>query len=143
MDGLSRKRPAASTSSGSTSRHCPQPVSQRWYWQSPQDHTRPLLKTINIVAPLSGEILTVFNHYGENSPGAPEHPANIEFLLAVEQEHPPPDEEHKWIIIDPETMEELEPTMDIRAPHDKIYAVLQKRDRDAERKKRALSLIHI
>ena len=136
MDTPSRKRPAASTSSGSSSRSEPF-VPSRYWWNRPKETMYPLLKTIRIVAPLSGETLTVFNHYGRLprfGPEVAEHPRNIELAVAVAEEHPPPDHEHDWILIDPVTTEEL-PADRTPFTNDHIYAVLRKRDRDEERRK--------
>ena len=121
------RRPAAEKSSSLASR----PASwrpQRWYWQSPQDHTRPLLKTVDIVAPLTGAILTVFHHYAAPYHGAPEHPYNIELLDAVVTEHPPLDEDFEWIIMDPETIQKLEPDYEPNTSK-KVYAMMVRIER--------------
>ena len=97
----------------------------------------PLLKTVYIVSPLSGNNLAVFHHYGDNHPSTFEYPGTLEFLEAVRTAHPPPDHKHEWTIFDPETGAELEPAMDIREPYDKVYAVLQEIDSDKRAKKRA------
>ena len=117
-----RRRPAAAESSSLSSR----PTSLRpwrWYWESPQEHTRPLLKTVDIVAPLTGAILTVFHHYEAPYHGAPEHPYNIELHDAVVTEHPPLDDDFDWIIMDPETMQKLEPDYE-QITSNKVYAMM-------------------
>ena len=86
---------------------------------------------------MSGNTLAVFEHYGMNFPGWRDHPYNAELLCFLARKQPPPDEEHGWILVDPETMEEMETSIDMFCHQDTVYAVLKKKDREADRKKLA------
>ena len=134
-----RKKSAASSSTG-------YPPSCRYddeyaeppdanYWDANGGEGRALLKTVAIVAPLSGRVLTLFHHYAENNIPDEENPAALELMLAVEEEHPPPDHEHEWILIDPKTGEEIPTTLDNRTPFDTVHAILRIRDWEANMKK--------
>ena len=116
----------ASNSGGNGSPRWEPPDDTKYYWEADQDHNRPLLKTVNIVAPLGGTVLTRFHHYGQNANPDHENPATIELLIAVKSEHPPSDHTTDWRLLDPETSEEIETTLDNRAPFDTVYAVLKK-----------------
>ena len=92
-----RKKSAASSSGG-------YPPQSEWdppggplggdYWDADGGGGRALLKTVAIVAPLTGRVLTLFHHYAGNSIPFALNPAALELVIAVRHEHPPPDYEH-------------------------------------------------
>ena len=136
---MGRRKPmksAASSSGGYTSSRWEPPDELNFYWNADRDHGRPVLKTVAIVAPLTGRVLTLFHHYAGNSTPDEENPAALELLIAVKSEHPPPpDYTHDWKLIDPETSEDIETTLDNRAPFDTVHAILTVRDSEANEKK--------
>ena len=86
-----------------------------------------ILWTVRILAPLSGNVLAIYNHYAYVDCWEEEYldnPHTIDLALAVRKAHPPPDENHSWILVDPDTMQEM-PGDSTPYTKETVYAILR------------------
>ena len=130
MDCTKRKRPAASAASKALAQDPPQR-----FPNLPDYVTRSPVKTVRILSPLSGEILKVYEHYGEPILfHVPQHPDMCSLWRSLTDEHPPPDNDHEWVLLDPKNKEELPPSTMDEYKGDHIYAIMQKKDYTKKRR---------
>ena len=83
--------------------------------------------TVSILAPFTGNVLAIYNQYAYADCWEEEylnHTHTIDLAVKVKRAHPPPDKNHHWILIDPDTMQELPADATIYTK-ETVYAILR------------------